>query len=429
MTASITHQAHAPLMPLAGPQRLLRTALFDRLRDLAHGQVVYEDALGRRVFGRATPGGLSAHVHVHDPRAYLQVALGGDLGVAESYIDGRWSCDDLVSLFRIFTRNIELSDRLSVLSDRLVKLRYRVDHWMRKNTRAGSRDNIYAHYDLSNDFFALFLDETMTYSAGIFEREGSSMYEASVAKLDRICRKLALTPNDHVLEIGTGWGSLAMHAAERYGCHVTTTTISDQQYALAARRVRAAGLQGRITLLRRDYRDLQGQFDKLVSVEMIEAVGHEYFDDFFRVAGERLRPEGMMLLQAITVPDQRYDSARRSVDPIRHLIFPGSVIPSTTALLTAATRASDLRLVHLEDITPHYARTLAAWRAKFWDNIAQIRAQGRDERFIRLWDYYLASCQAAFTERYLGDVQMLLAKPGCRAEPILPRLPAADELD
>ncbi len=423
MTISLA-QLSSTIKPLASSHRLLRAALFERLRGLERGQIVVKDALGQGTFGRAQAGELSATIAIHDPRAYRLVALSGDVGAAEGYIHGYWTCTDLVSLLRIFTQNIDLTNRLSALSDRLVKLRFQLDHWLRRNTRAGSRKNIYAHYDLGNEFFAQFLDETMSYSCGIFEHPHSSLHEASVAKLERICQKLALGPGDRLLEIGTGWGGLAIHAARTYGCHVTTTTISDQQYALASERVRAAGLQRRITLLRRDYRDLHGRFNKLVSVEMIEAVGHEYYGAFFRACGERLTDDGLMLLQAITIPDQRYHTARRSVDLIRHHIFPGSVIPSITVLMNAITQFSDMRLFHHEDITPHYALTLAAWRRRFWRHIDTIRALDVDEHFIRLWDYYLASCEAAFEERYLGDVQMLLVKPRCRRAPILPPLTA-----
>lgn len=417
-------QALTTLWPRVAPYRLLRAALFERLRALDHGELVIEDPLGRAVFGRASGDADApvACVTIHDLAAYRHIALGGDVGAAESYVQGHWTSPDLVALFRLFTRNIQLSHRLGAFAGRLVNLRYQVDHWLRRNTRAGAKHNIRAHYDLGNDFFALFLDDTMTYSCGIFDAPARTMREASIAKLDRICRKLDLQPGDRLLEIGTGWGSLAMHAAGRYGCHVTTTTISAEQHALASRRVREAGLSDRITLLQRDYRDLDGTYDKLVSVEMIEAVGHDFYDEFFGVCSRRLAPDGLMLLQAITVPDQRYDIARRSVDVIRYFIFPGSVIPSVTALLGAITRATDLRLFHHEDITPHYATTLAHWRARFRENIERIRALGYDEPFLRLWDYYLASCEAAFAERYLGDVQMLLTKPASRRAPILPAL-------
>jgi cyclopropane-fatty-acyl-phospholipid synthase len=423
-TTPLAPQALTAPAPMAAPYRLLRRALFERLHGLDHGQLVIEDGLGRCIFGRRQREApeLTATVRIHDPRAYRHIALGGDLGAAEAYLRGYWSSSDLVALFRLFTRNVTLSGRLGAASDRLVNLRYQVDHWLRRNTRTGSRDNIRAHYDLGNDFFALFLDDTMTYSCGIFPSPTSTMREASVAKLDRICKKLDLGPGDRLLEIGTGWGSLAIHAARHYGCHVTTTTISAEQHELARRRVREAGLEHRVTLLQKDYRDLDGTFDKLVSVEMIEAVGHDYYDQFFRACSERLAPHGLMLLQAITIPDQRYDIARRSVDVIRHFIFPGSVIPSVTAMLASITRATDLRLFHHEDITDHYALTLAHWRERFWHNVEHIRALGYDERFIRLWDYYLASCEGAFAERYLGDVHMLLARPGCRRAPILPPL-------
>lgn len=405
--------------------RVLRQLLLARLAGLEHGRVIIEDALGRHELGRSAPDQgepLDATITVHDARAYRRVALGGSVGAAEGYIDGFWTSDDLVSLLRIFARSMDAANALDQGPSWLPRLRYRWQHRQRKNTRPGSRRNIHAHYDLGNELFALFLDDTMTYSCGIFESPHATMREASIAKLDRICQKLELGPGDRVLEIGTGWGSFAIHAATRYGCHVTTTTISARQHALATERVRALGLDDRITLLLRDYRDLDGTYDKLVSIEMIEAVGHDYLDAFFGLCCQRLRPQGLMLLQAITMRDQRYDQARRDVDFIRQYIFPGSVIPSITAMLDSLTRATDMRLVHLEDITPHYARTLAAWRARFHEHGDEVRALGYDEPFIRLWDYYLALCQAGFAERYTGNVQMLLCRPWNRRAPILPRL-------
>ncbi len=423
------------LKPLAGTQRLLRATLFARLRSIQCGQLIIADAMGRETFGARPAPGLDAAastdqetprvtVYVSDPRAYRMVALDGDIGVAESYMAGYWSCDDLVALFRLFTRNIALSDRIGGQHTRITKMRHRIDHWLRKNTRLGSRRNIRAHYDVGNDFFALFLDDTMTYSCAIFDTPETPLYDASVQKLDHICKKLALGPDDHLLEIGTGWGSLAIHAAKYYGCRVTTTTISSQQYAMATARIAEAGLSERIQPLLRDYRDLSGQYDKLVSVEMIEAVGHEYYEQFFRICSQCLAPDGLMLIQAITIPDQRYENARRDVDVIRHLIFPGSVIPSATAILHATTQASDMRLYHFEDITPHYAQTLAHWRRRFLERHDQALELGYEQEFLRLWDYYLASCQAAFAERYLGDVQMLFAKPQSQPVSIRSRFPA-----
>ena len=295
-------------------------------------------------------------------------------------------------------------------------------HALKKNTREGSRRNIIAHYDLGNDFYRLFLDDTLTYSCGIFERPDSSLREASIAKYDRICRKLELSPADHVLEIGTGWGGFALHAATHFGCRVTTTTISNRQYELARQRVASAGLEDRITLLKQDYRDLAGTFDKLVSIEMIEAVGHHFLEEFFRVCSRCLKPDGQMLLQAITIRDQVFDWHKRNVDFIKRYIFPGSCIPSVTAISEAVTRATDLRLFHLEDITAHYATTLRRWRENFFANLDSVKALGFPDAFIRMWEFYLCYCEGGFSERYLGDIQVLFTKPMCRRDPVLPAL-------
>lgn len=411
----------------ASLDRLLRQLFVSRLRRLSGGHLVLEEAPYRYEFGepenRADSNDpLHAHVVVHDARMYRTIAAGGTVGAAESYIDGMWSCDDLISLFRLLTRNAGVVDQMDGATAWLPKLRYRMQHWLRKNTKKNSRRNIYDHYDLGNEFFALFLDDTMTYSAGIFATPETTMREASLAKLDRICQKLCLGPSDRVLEIGSGWGSFALHAASHYGCHVTTTTISESQYSAVCAKVREAGLGHRITVLCSDYRDLAGTYDKLVSIEMIEAVGHEYYETFFARCSERLADHGMMLIQAITMGDQRYAKARRDIDFIRQYIFPGSVIPSTTVLLGAVTRATDMRLFHFEDITPHYAETLARWRARFHESSDKVRQLGFDNRFLRLWDFYLAYCQAGFVERYIGDVQMLFTKPQCRRPSIVPPL-------
>jgi cyclopropane-fatty-acyl-phospholipid synthase len=272
-------------------------------------------------------------------------------------------------------------------------------HWLNRNTRGGSRRNISAHYDLGNDFFRLFLDPTMMYSSAIFEPATLSLEQAQCVRLERICRRLDLGPGDHLLEIGTGWGGMAIHAARQYGCRVTTTTISRQQHELARERIAEAGLEDRITLLLEDYRDLKGEYDKLVSIEMIEAVGHEYYETYFGQCGRLLKDAGLMLLQAITITDQRYDAARRSVDFIQRHIFPGSTIPSVTAMLSACTRSSDLRLVHLEDIGPHYATTLRIWRENFQRNLDGVRALGYPEEFIRMWEFYFGYCEGGFAGR------------------------------
>ncbi len=295
-------------------------------------------------------------------------------------------------------------------------------HYLNRNTKDGSARNIAAHYDLGNDFFELILDRTLMYSCAIFERPDATLDEAALAKVERICRKLELRPTDHLVEIGTGWGGFAIHAAKNYGCRVTTTTISLAQHGYAVKRIAAEGLQERITVLLKDYRDLEGQFDKAVSIEMIEAVGHHFVDSYFRKCSGLLKPDGMMLLQAITIADQNYKSALRNVDFIKKYIFPGSFIPSVTALCDSITRASDLRLFHLEDLTPNYAETLKHWRLRLFQHLDRVRSLGYPEEFIRMWEFYLCYCEGGFRERYIGDVQMLLTKPASRRAPILPRL-------
>jgi cyclopropane-fatty-acyl-phospholipid synthase len=366
------------------------------------------------VFGRPAFDGLAAHVTVHDPRFWRRVALGGSLGAAEAYADGDWDADDLTAAVRLLVRN---RGALSAMEGPLTRASQTIEavrHLLRRNTRQGARRNIADHYDLGNDFFARVLDPTMTYSCGLFERPDSTLEEASVAKIDVLCRRLRLGPRDHLLEIGTGWGALAIHAARRYGCRVTTTTISGNQHALATERVRAAGLEGTVEVLLRDYRDLEGTYDKLVSVEMIEAVGAEYYPAFFAKCAALLREDGLMAMQAITVDDREFERARREVDFIKRWIFPGGCLPSTSALLAAAKAASDLRLRHLDDIGPHYATTLAAWRDRSEAAAAEGVRPLAEPHFRRLWRYYLSYCEAGFRERYLGDVQLLFARPRAR---------------
>ncbi|MEF8834470.1 MAG: cyclopropane-fatty-acyl-phospholipid synthase family protein [Halofilum sp. (in: g-proteobacteria)] len=400
-----------PSAAATGPfDRLARRLLHGRLTGLREGRLHIADADGETSFG--TDDELAARILVHAPRFYRRAATGGALGVAASWIDGDWECDRLADLFRILIRSRAATGRfdrggIAGAANTIARLAQRA----RANTPGGSRRNIRDHYDLGNDFFRLFLDESMTYSAGVFETADASLEAAQTAKLDRICRKLGLRPEHHVLEIGTGWGSFALHAAEHYGCHVTTTTISAEQHALAAERIRAAGLDDRITLLQSDYRDLEGQYDRLVSIEMIEAVGREYLEAFFRVCSDRLRPDGAMLLQVITTSDREYEAYRRSVDFIQRYVFPGSHCPAPKALFGAVGRVGDLRPVHLEDLSADYAETLRHWRQRFHETADQVRALGYPERFLRLWDFYLQYCEAGFEERHIGDLQLLLAKP------------------
>ena len=355
--------------------RLAKKLVLARLSRLQCGHLCMVDGDMKTDFGDDGDE-LRATVQVHDPRFYAEMAFGGSLGAGEAYILGYWSADDLTQLIRLMVRNRALLEQLETGLARLFMPLVKVFHWMNRNTRSGSQRNISAHYDLGNDLFELMLDPTMMYSSAFFERKDMSLEQASLAKLERICQKLQPTASDHVLEIGTGWGGFAIYAAGRYGCRVTTTTISREQYNLACQRIAAAGLSDRIEVLLTDYRDLRGQYDKLVSIEMIEAVGYQFYDTYFRQCAALLKPDGMFLLQGITIADQNYESARRSVDFIQRYIFPGSCIPSVTALLDSATRASDFRLFDLEDIGPHYATTLACWRSNFFTHIEKIRQLG-----------------------------------------------------
>ena len=400
---------------------LMERTVRAQLRLLAQGTLTVTTAAGSDVYGSGEAAGAS--IEVRDPAFWRAVALGGHVGAAEAYALGHWRTPDLTEVVRLFVRNRDLLDGLETGLARLVQPLRAMAHALNRNTRGGSARNISAHYDLGNDFFARFLDDTMTYSAGIFERPGSTMKDASIAKYDRLCRMLDLTPSDHVVEIGSGWGGFAIHAATTYGCRVTTTTISREQHALATERVEAAGVADRVTVLLEDYRQLGGQYDKLVSIEMVEAVGHQYFGTYFEQCARLLRPHGLAAIQAITIQDRFYESARREVDFIKRYIFPGSCIPSVS-VLTAAAAPTDLRLVHLDDLTPHYAETLRRWRDRFHASWSEIEKLGFDERFRRIWDFYFCYCEGGFDEAVLGSVHMLFSKPAATVPPVvaLPRL-------
>ena len=387
-----------------------------RLSDLDHGGIAITSRDGPEFYGAASD--LRAAVTVHSPLFWTDVALGGTLGAAESYILGRWSADDLTALCRIFARNLSLTDRMERGPARLASQAAKVLHSLRRNTRRGALANIEAHYDLGNDFFRLVLDRTMSYSCAVFASPGESLESASRRKIDLACRKLHLVPSDHLLEIGAGWGALAIHAAQRYGCRVTTTTVSKEQCHLARTRVREAGLADRVQVILRDYRELSGRYDKIVSIEMIEAVGHEYLEEYFARCSRLLADDGLMLLQAILMAEHRYESYRRSADFIQRYVFPGSCLLSMAAIGRAVAAATDMRMIDLQDLTPHYPETLRRWRANFRAARSSIRALGYSEEFARLWEFYLAYCEAGFEERLIGDVQLLLAKPGRRHAPI-----------
>jgi cyclopropane-fatty-acyl-phospholipid synthase len=395
--------------------RLAKRLLLDQLRTIRHGRLRLIDAEHSQSFGQVSAEcAVDVAIRVRNPRFYSDAVFGGTTGAGESYMHGAWDCDNLTGLVRLMVVNRDLMNDVDSGWSRLSAPLLQLAHRLNRNTAAGSRRNIAAHYDLGNDFFQLFLDETMAYSCGIFPRADASLLEASTAKFDAACSKLNLGPGQRLLEIGTGWGGLALHAARRYGCHVTTTTISREQYEFATEKVAQAGLSGRIRLLLEDYRELKGQYDALVSIEMIEAVGHQYLDTYFRRCSGLLKPGGAMLLQSITIRDQFYEQARRSVDFIKRFIFPGSFIPSVQALTASIARCTDMKLSNLEDIGPHYARTLKLWRQRLMARQSEVRALGYPDSFIRMWDYYLCYCEGGFEERQLGDVQMLLTKPGSR---------------
>jgi cyclopropane-fatty-acyl-phospholipid synthase len=393
-------------------------------RHFRDGEIHLEDELGFESFGQPSDAhALRARVTVHDPRFYSAVAFSGSVAAGEAYMKGWWSCDDLTALCQLVCRNMDAFAGMDGPLAWLANGFNRLTHVFRRNSQHGSRRNIGAHYDLGNEFFGVFLDETMMYSAALFDGEDTPLYDASVAKLDHICQKLELSPRDHLLEIGTGWGGFALHAAREYGCRVTTVTISRKQHEMATRRIADAGLQDRVTVLLKDYRELTGSFDKIVSIEMVEAVGEAFLDTYFRVCSNLLRPDGMMLLQGITIADRHFDRYRRTVDFIQRYIFPGGFLPSVACLTNSIARGGDLRVYHLEDFGTHYATTLRHWRQRFHANLDDVRRQGYSDEFIRMWEYYLCYCEAGFLEHHTGLVQVLLTKPLNRRAPIIARQP------
>jgi len=395
--------------------RIGRKLLFAQLDRIEHGEIRIVDRLGERRFGRRQAGcSFSVTVHVTHHQFYADAAFAGSVGAGEAYIRGLWTCDDLVALVRIFILNREVLDGIDSRWAFITAPLRKMFHVLNNNCREGSARNIAAHYDLGNPLYELMLDETMAYSCGIFETPESTLRDASIAKFDAACRKLELNPSDHLLEIGTGWGGLAIHAAQHYGCRVTTTTISQEQHRYAVEKVAKLGLGDRITLLTSDYRDLTGTFDKLVSIEMIEAVGANYLDTYLAQCARLLKPAGSMLLQAITIRDQFYAQALKSVDYIQRYIFPGSFIPSVTAIGSSLTRATDLKIADLRDIGPHYARTLKLWRERFFARHDDVKKLGYSDSFVRLWEFYLCYCEGGFAEGQLSNVQLLLTKPGFR---------------
>jgi cyclopropane-fatty-acyl-phospholipid synthase len=391
---------------------LCKLPIFNLLKRINDGQVVLSDGKDVRKFGG---DGIIVSLKVNDKRAYSKILLGGPIGAAEAYMLGYWSTDDLTGLIRIFLRNRKALEDFKTILSSIKGPVYKFFHRMRRDTLLQSKENISAHYDLGNEFFKLFLDPSLTYSSGYFRDFGGTMEDASREKIDLICRKLELKPGDEVLEIGTGWGSFAIHAASHYGCNITTTTISDEQYSHVIEVVRERSLEHKITVLKKDYRSLTGQFGKIVSIEMIEAVGLEFLPAFFKVCDRLLKPGGSMLIQSITIPEDRFESAKNSVDFIQRYIFPGGALPSVE-LLVGESQQANLRPFGIEDITAHYAETLLRWRNKFKENMAEIKKLGCGDTFLRMWDYYLCYCEGGFAEKAIGCVHMQFEKPEIRAD-------------
>ncbi|MDI2591948.1 cyclopropane-fatty-acyl-phospholipid synthase family protein [Pseudomonas sp. N3-W] len=402
---------------------LLRRGVLRQLAHLKHGQLVLVEDGERHVFG-TTGSHLLGEIHILDAAAWGLVASGGSIGAGEAFIHGYWSSPDLTAVVRVFVSNLEVLDALEGGLAKLSRPLVQGLHWLNRNTRKGSQKNIAAHYDLGNDLFEQFLDPTMMYSAAQFLSPEDSLEQAQLNKLERICQKLALKPDDHLLEIGTGWGSMALYAAQHYGCKVTTTTLSKEQFAFTAKRIEALGLHDQVTLLLEDYRDLTGQYDKLVSIEMIEAVGHHFLPTYFKQCAHLLKSNGLMLLQAITIREQRYEQAKNNVDFIQRYIFPGGALPSVQKMLDIVSRDTDMNLLHMEDFGLHYARTLRLWHENFRRAHGRLTELGYDDYFLRLWEFYLCYCEGGFLERTIGTAQLLLAKPSAMPAPLLGRFDA-----
>ena len=402
---------------------LLRRGVLRQLSQLKSGHLVVTENGERLIFGDSGAG-LVGEVQIHDTSVWGMIASNGSIGAGEAFIHGYWSSPDLTKVIRVLVSNMDVLDAMEGGLARLGRPLIRGLHWINRNTRKGSQKNIAAHYDLGNDMFEQFLDPTMMYSAAQFLTADDTLEQAQLNKLQRICQKLDLKPADHLLEIGTGWGSMALYAAQHYGCKVTTTTLSKEQFDYTQTRIEALGLQEQVTLLLEDYRDLTGQYDKLVSIEMIEAVGHHFLPSYFKQCARLLKPHGLMLLQAITIREQRYEQAKSSVDFIQRYIFPGGALPSVQKMLEIVAKDTDMNLMHMEDFGLHYAKTLRLWHENFRRAHGRLTELGYDEYFLRLWEFYLCYCEGGFLERSIGTAQLLLAKPAAMPEPLLGRFNA-----
>jgi cyclopropane-fatty-acyl-phospholipid synthase len=390
---------------------MLNKIVFSKLNKISVGSLSLQDGKSRYTFGDQKNKKLHAEICVHDPKFYRFIVFGGSIGSSEAFMSGYWSSPNLTNVIRLFAVNAHLTDELESKFNFLIRPFFRVIHYLNKNSQRNSKRNISAHYDLSNKFFKLFLDETMMYSSAIFKTRNQTLKAASLNKLNIICQKLNLKPTDHVVEIGSGWGGFAIFAAENYGCKVTTTTISQQQYSYTRNLINKKNLEKKITLLFEDYRNLEGRYDKLVSIEMIEAVGHHYYHEYFKKINSLLKPDGIALIQAITIRDQRYSQALQNVDFIQKYIFPGSCIPSIEIIQKNLTKETDMIISDLENINQHYAKTLNLWQKAFNKNHNKIIKLGFDERFIRMWNFYFSYCEGGFAERVINDFHILMSKP------------------
>ncbi len=408
----ISSTASAPNLKPALADRWARAVVLKMLDKIRFGQVVLTDGDNQWTLGREK--GMTAHVTVRDPKFYTKMLFGGSIGAGESYVDHYWDSDDLTLLIRLMALNMDRLDKMDRGFAWLLRPLQLLRHAANRNSKQGAKRNILSHYDLGNEMYRSFLDSAMMYSSAIYPGEESSLEEAARHKLETICRKLDLKPEDRVIEIGSGWGGFAIYAAKNYGCHVTTTTISNAQYREAERRIVAEGLADKITLLQKDYRELTGQYDKLVSIEMIEAVGHKYLPQFFEKCGQLLKEDGVMLLQAITVIDQRYDFYVRQVDFLQRHIFPGGSVPSNLRMIDLITRKTDMVVRHLEDFGFDYAKTLRDWRKRFNHSFSSLKKNGYDETFRRLWEYYLTYCEGGFWERAISVVHIVATRPANR---------------
>ncbi len=409
---SNVYEARFSTMPKASAfDKFCKKLLFRQLASLKHEQLKIIDDGEVHTFGNTDSNEIHAEIYVQQRSAYRQVLLGGSVGAGEAYMAGGWTTPDLTAVVRFFVRNMETLDNMDTSFNFLQRLLEKINHHLNANTIRGAQKNISAHYDLNNDFFRLFLDRNMMYSSAIFRSPDETLDQASINKLAAVCEKLQLQSDDHLLEIGSGWGGLAIFAARHYGCKVTTTTISQEQFEFAQQRISDEGLEDKVTILLEDYRKLDGQFDKLVSIEMIEAVGHDYLEDYFTTCSNLLKPNGLMLLQAITIPDQRYDYYCREIDFIKKYIFPGGHLPSLHIIFENTAKHTDFQLVDLQDIGFDYARTINHWHQRFKSCRDELKVLGFDESFMRMWEYYFSYCEGGFMEQSISTSQILFSKP------------------